>query len=120
MGRAPSTAANRLIGMRIQERRLMLGLSQRELGELVGMTNKQVHKYETGINGVSAGLLYEIARELSTPLEYFFEGIELDEWQPLPRQRVLLDVMRNFGEIQNEKYLEAINQLTRALAGRRK
>jgi transcriptional regulator with XRE-family HTH domain len=119
MGRSRVTAASRHIGMRIRERRTMLGLSQRQLGELVGITYKQTHKYETGINGVSAGLLYEIAHELSTPLEWFFEDLEHDERQLPPRQRMLLDVMRNLGEIENEKYLEAVIQLTRALAGRR-
>jgi transcriptional regulator with XRE-family HTH domain len=40
------------------------------------VTYQQVHKYEHGINRVSAGRLYEIARELGEPLEYFFEGLE--------------------------------------------
>jgi DNA-binding XRE family transcriptional regulator len=94
MGRARSTtAANRFIGMRIRERRMTNGLSQRQLGELIGVTPKQLNKYEHGINGVSAGRLYEIARELSTPLEYFFEDPEQAESQLLPRQRKLLDLM---------------------------
>jgi transcriptional regulator with XRE-family HTH domain len=118
MGRARSTVVNRLIGIRIRKRRIMLGLSQRDLGKLVGMTNKQTHKYETGINGVSAGLLYAIAHELITPLEYFFQELEQGERQRPSRRRTLLNVMRNFDEVQNEKYLEAANQLTRALAGR--
>jgi hypothetical protein len=59
-----------------------------------------------------------IARALSTLLEYFFEGLEQDKRQPHPRQRLLFDVMCNFSEVQNEKYLDAISELTRALAGR--
>jgi transcriptional regulator with XRE-family HTH domain len=118
MGRARSTtAANQFIGMRIRERRAVRGLSQRQLGELIGVTSQQAHHYETGARGVSAALLYEIARALSTPLEYFFEGFEQDERQPHPRQRLLFEVMRNFGEVQNEKYLEAVRALTHALAG---
>src|SRR5580704_14983271 len=109
MGRARSTVVNRLIGIRIRKRRIMLGLSQRDLGKLVGMTNKQTHKYETGINGVSAGLLYAIAHELITPLEYFFQELEQGERQRPSRRRTLLNVMRNFDEVQNEKYLEAAN-----------
>ena len=96
----------------------MLGLSQRQLGELVGITRQQTHKYETGLNGVSAGLLYLIAHELSTPIEYFFEGFEQDGRKLPPRQRMLLDVVRNFGEVQNEKCLKAISDFIRALAGR--
>jgi transcriptional regulator with XRE-family HTH domain len=119
MGRERSAAAaNRLIGMRIRERRTMLGLSQRQLGELVGITNQQVLKYERGINNVSAGRLYEIAHELGVPLEYFFVGLEQDKRKLPRRQRMLLDVMRNFSEVRNEKYLEAVSELTRALAGR--
>jgi transcriptional regulator with XRE-family HTH domain len=111
-------AADRFIGMRIRECRTMLGLSQRQLGQLIGVTYQQAHKYEHGINAVSAGRLYVIARALSIPLEYFFEGIEQDESQLPPRQRLIYEVMRNFGEVQNVKHLEAAVELTRALAGR--
>jgi hypothetical protein len=55
---------------------------------------------------------------LSTPLEYFFEDLEQDEGQLPPRQRRLLDVVRKLGEVRNEKYLEAVSELTRVLAGR--
>jgi transcriptional regulator with XRE-family HTH domain len=114
MDKARSTAADRLY----RHAHPRAPETLREFGELVGITFRQAYKYEHGINRVSAALLYEIGRELSTPLEYFFEGLEQDERQPLPGQGLLLDVMRNFGEVQNEKYLEAISELTRALAGR--
>jgi transcriptional regulator with XRE-family HTH domain len=118
MGNERSTAADQFIGIRIRERRIKRGLSQRRLGELVGVTHQQVNKYEQGGSGVSASRLYEIAHELSTPLEYFFEGLEQNERQSLLRERMLLDVMRNLGEVRNEKYLGAIRELTRVLAGR--
>jgi transcriptional regulator with XRE-family HTH domain len=118
MSIARPTAADRRIGMRIQERRLMSGLTQRELGELVGVTGAVIRRYETGENSVSAARLYVIAQELSTPIEYFFEDLEQDERKPPPHQRMLFDVVRNFGEVQNEKCLEAINDFIRALAGR--
>jgi transcriptional regulator with XRE-family HTH domain len=110
-----AAAADRFIGMRIRECRTTFGLSQRQLGERIGVTCQQAFKYERGINSVSAGRLYVIARELSTPLEYFFEGLEKDESQLPPRQRLLFEVMRNFGDVQNEKYLEVVQKLTRAL-----
>ena len=34
-----------------------------------------------------------------------------------PHQRMLLEIARNFAEIQNEKHQEAVSQLARALAG---
>jgi DNA-binding XRE family transcriptional regulator len=59
------------IGGRIRERRIMLGISQQQLAEMIGVTYQQAHKYEHGINRVTAGRLYEIARALSAPITYF-------------------------------------------------
>jgi transcriptional regulator with XRE-family HTH domain len=112
-----AVAADRFIGMRIRACRTMLGLSQRQVGELIGVTCQQVQKYESGADSVSAGRLYEIARGLGAPLESFL-GLDRKEWRLPPRQRVLLAAARDFGEVQNEKYLEALNQFIRALAGR--
>ena len=105
------------VGGRIRERRLMLGLTQQQLAEMIGVTYQQAHKYERGINRVSAGRLFEIARALSAPITYFFEGIGEEGPRPiLPHQRTLLEITRNIAEIRNEKHREAISQLARALA----
>ncbi len=114
--RAPSSA-DQLIGMRIRERRMVLGLTQLQLGELLGVTYQQFHRYERGLNGISAGRLYEIARRMDTPIEYFFEGLEQEETEMPPLVRRLLDISRDIGKIENEKHQQAISQLTRALAG---
>jgi transcriptional regulator with XRE-family HTH domain len=105
--------------MRIRERRIVLGVTQQELAKRLGLANLQAHRYERSLSLVSAGRLYEIARELNTPIEYFYEGVdELTPRQPLPHQRMLLDIARHFSEIQNERHQEAIRQLTRTLAAR--
>ena len=117
--RSATAAADRLIALRIRESRIRCGLSQRGFSELIGVTYQQAHKYESGKNSISAGRLYVIARELRVPLEHFFEGFEHeDERRPLPRRRMLLDVMRNFRDIQNEKHQKAFVEFTRALARR--
>src|SRR5438876_11052202 len=67
---------DRHVGARVRERRIMLGLTQQQLADLIGVTYQQAHKYERGINRVSAGRLYEIAQVLSVPVGYFFEGLE--------------------------------------------
>jgi transcriptional regulator with XRE-family HTH domain len=105
------------VGGRIRERRIMLGLTQQQFAEMIGVTYQQAHKYERGINRVSAGRLFEIARALSAPITYFFEGIGEEGPRPiLPHQRTLLEITRNIAEIGNEKHREAISQLARALA----
>ena len=114
-----STIADDHIGGRIRERRIMLGLTQHQLAEMIGVTYQQAHKYERGINRVSAGRLFEIARALSTPITYFYEGIgEEGPRQITPHQRMQLEIARNFAEIRNEKHQEAVSQLARALASR--
>lgn len=97
----------------------MLGLTQQQLAEMIGVTYQQAHKYERGINRVSAGRLFEMARALSAPITYFFEGIAGGGPQQItPRQRMLLEIARNFAEIKNEKHQEAMSQLARALSSR--
>src|SRR4051812_19843851 len=117
--RGRSTAAiDDHVGHRIRERRIMLGLTQQQLAELIGVTYQQAHKYERGINRVSAGRLYEIARVLSVPIGFFYEGIgEAEPRAATQRERMMLEIARNFAEITNERHQEAVSQLARALAG---
>ena len=114
-----STAAvDAHVGARIRERRIVLGLTQKQLTGMIGVTYQQMTKYERGINRVSAGRLYDIARALNAPIGYFYEGLEQEAPQPAsPCQRMLIDIARDFSEIQNEKHQMAIHQLARALAG---
>ncbi len=63
------------VGGRVRMRRKMLGVSQERLADALGLTFQQVQKYERGANRVSASKLYEIARFLSAPISYFFEGL---------------------------------------------
>jgi len=110
--------ADRHVGARIRERRLMLGLSQQQLASMIGVTYQQAHKYERGLNRISAGRLFEIALVLGVPVSWFFEGLqETGTSQPLGvRQRMCLELARNFSLISNEKHQEALSQMARALA----
>ncbi|WP_375617165.1 helix-turn-helix domain-containing protein, partial [Bartonella sp. AP58NXGY] len=49
------------IGKRIRHRRMSMRLSQKELGNSLGVSFQQIQKYEKGLNRVSAGRLLEIA-----------------------------------------------------------
>jgi transcriptional regulator with XRE-family HTH domain len=106
------------VGARIRERRIMLGLTQQQIADLIGVTYQQAHKYERGINRISAGRLFEIARVLSVPISYLFDGLDVaEEGNPhSPRERMCLELARNFSHIANERHQEALSQLARALA----
>jgi len=95
----------------------MLGLTQQQLAELIGVTYQQAHKYERGVNRVSAGRLFQIAKVVSVPMSYFYEGVGEEEPKPAtPRERMVLEIARNFTGITNERHQEALSQLARALA----
>lgn len=113
-----ANAADRHVGARIRERRVMMGLSQQQLAKMIGVTYQQAHKYERGLNRISAGRLFEIAQVLSVAVSWFFEGLS-DDIEPSeisPRQRMCLELARNFALIDNEKHQEALSQMARALA----
>src|SRR6202049_405282 len=110
-GRGRSTAAiDDHVGARIRERRIMLGQTQQQLADLIGVTYQQAHKYERGINRVSAGRLFEIARVLSVPVSYFFDGLDSQSGKPVgERERMCLELARNFTQIPNERHQEALS-----------
>src|SRR5271168_1716675 len=105
------------VGARVRERRIMLGFTQQQLADLIGVTYQQAHKYERGINRVSAGRLFEIARVLGVTVAHFYEGLDQpEEKQVTSRQRMSLELARNFAMISNSKHQEALTHLARALA----
>jgi transcriptional regulator with XRE-family HTH domain len=113
-----ASVADRHVGARIRERRVMMGFSQQQLAKMIGVTYQQAHKYERGLNRISAGRLFEIGQVLGVPVAWFFEGLtaEGEAQESSPRQRMCLELARNFALIDNEKHQEALSQMARALA----
>ena len=113
-----AVAADRHVGARIRECRLMLGLSQQQLARLIGVTYQQAHKYERGLNRISAGRLFEIAQVLHVPISWFFEGLADGAASAAltAGQRRVLELARNFAAIHNERHQEALSEMARVLA----
>jgi len=61
------------VGSRVRLRRMLLGMSQERLGESMGLTFQQVQKYEKGVNRIGASRLFQIAKILDVPVQFFFE-----------------------------------------------
>jgi transcriptional regulator with XRE-family HTH domain len=59
----------------------MVGMTQQQLGDIVGIKFQQIQKYETGMNRISASRLWDIARALNVSISFFFEGFEGAEAQ---------------------------------------
>ena len=111
------TIADCHVGSRIRSRRVMLGLSQQQIADLIGVTYQQTHKYERGINRISAGRLYEISQVLKVPVRFFFDGLDdhIDETALPERQRMCLELAQNFSQNSNERHQEALSHLARAM-----
>ena len=73
-GKRSSTPADIRFGHRMRARRMMLGMSQTELGATLDVTFQQIQKYESGVIRVSASVLEELATTLRVPITYFFDG----------------------------------------------
>ena len=67
------------VGKRIRHRRWMIGMTQQQLADKVGIKFQQIQKYETGMNRVSASRLWDIARAVDVPVSFFFEGLHEGE-----------------------------------------
>src|SRR5579864_7871430 len=64
------------VGNRVRLRRMLIGMSQERLGEMLGLTFQQVQKYEKGINRIGAGRLFEVAEILGVPISFFYEEVD--------------------------------------------
>lgn len=70
---------DQLVARRLRYRRKELGIPLVKLSSHINVTTQQVQKYESGINRISSGKLYYIAKFLDVPVGYFFE----EDWQHL-------------------------------------
>jgi len=67
------------VGKRIRHRRWMVGMTQQQLAQAVGIKFQQIQKYETGMNRVSASRLWDIGTSMDVDVKFFFEGYEEGE-----------------------------------------
>jgi transcriptional regulator with XRE-family HTH domain len=67
------------VGKRIRHRRWMVGMTQQQLADKVGIKFQQIQKYETGMNRVSASRLWDISEAMGVTIAFFFEGIGTEE-----------------------------------------
>lgn len=112
---------DRQIGQLVKARRLSKGISQSDLGQVLGLTFQQVESYEAGSKSISASRLVQIAEALDVPVTYFYEDIEphprvragtlaLDPAQML-KTMLGLRLLRAFHKLQDQAACEHLVQL---------
>jgi transcriptional regulator with XRE-family HTH domain len=64
------------IAKRLAARRAELRLSLAEVSGRCGVSLQQVHRYEVGLNTISAPMLWQLSKCLNVDIRYFFEGLD--------------------------------------------
>ncbi len=122
------------VGSRVWQRRKVLGLTQTNLGDAIGLTFQQVQKYERGVNRIGASRLLAIARVLDVSIEYFFEDMppevaaispaskgrgkakKLPSYAPDPMfKRETLVFVRAYNKIEDADVRRLVSQLIKVL-----
>ena len=109
------------VGKRIRHRRWLIGMTQQQLAEQVGIKFQQIQKYETGANRVSASRLWDIAEALDVPVSFFFDGIsdgklaDADTPSDLMGDKEALDLVRSYYAIP-ENQRRRLFELARVLS----
>jgi len=107
------------VGRRLRSRRIMLGISQQEIGDQVSITFQQIQKYECGKNRIGSSRLWEFSQILGVNIGYFYEEIEGAENTPeinLELTKEVLTLVRSYNGITNRKLQKKLLSLIRSLS----
>lgn len=123
------------VGKRIKLRRTLMGITQGQLGESIGLTFQQVQKYERGFNRVSSSKLWMLSNILDVPLTYFFDemaegtkeafhGLETEnsesnvpEEELTLHRRQTLELVRAYSKIEDQNVRKNLNNMVKSMAG---
>ena len=120
------------VGSRVRLQRMLRGISQEKLGERLGLTFQQIQKYEKGVNRIGASRLFDLAKVLGVPIQFFYDDAPSTEprmhAQPgmaesVPDAYVFeflnsregLELNRAFARITDAKKRRAVVDLVRAI-----
>lgn len=118
------------VGGRVRLRRMLLGMSQEKLGERLGLTFQQIQKYEKGVNRIGASRLFDMARVLGVPIQFFYDEVPngdsteatgmadvSTEYVPdLITTREGFELNKAFARIPDARVRRAVVELVRSLA----
>ena len=79
------------VGQRVRQRRWLLGMTQQQLAEKVGIKFQQIQKYETGANRISSSRLWDISEVMDVPVSFSFEGLDRIDYRVAGKKNILED-----------------------------
>ena len=111
------------VGGRVKLRRTLMGLSQGQLGEAIGLTFQQVQKYEHGTNSISFSRLVEISAALECSVGDLIGNLDKSKSSGSFSKQVAYltepgasDLLEAYASIDSSKRRRAILNLARQLA----
>jgi transcriptional regulator with XRE-family HTH domain len=116
---------DKYFGDRLRARRIMMKISQGDLGKSLGVSFQQIQKYETGTNRLTAAMMVRVAEILDVDVGYFYSEIPktkrsgemetpaLTEMAMAAHGRRLIDA---FLSLKNDKMRGAVADLAHVLA----
>ncbi|GLQ07294.1 helix-turn-helix domain-containing protein [Sneathiella chinensis] len=116
------------VGQQLRIKRTLLGMTQSELGDAMGLTFQQIQKYEQGSNRIGSSKLYQLSRVLEVPIGYFFEGLSDDPTvaslpshaQHLQKdpaaKRETLELVRAFSRIEDHQIRDSIVAMVKSVS----
>ncbi|WP_411816708.1 helix-turn-helix domain-containing protein [Hyphococcus sp. DH-69] len=116
------------VGARVKLRRMILGMSQEALGSALGLTFQQIQKYEKGVNRIGASRMFEIAKLLRVPVQFFYDDYEdeplvgggfaedSDPVMDMVRSPEGVQLCRHFAAIKDQDVKKRVLELVRSIA----
>ena len=121
------------VGARVRMRRTLLGMTQTDLSDALGLAFQQVQKYERGTNRIGSSRLYDLTRVLDVSIEHFFEDMPADvaasssakgrgktkeppgyDLDPMTK-RETLELVRAYYKIENAGVRKRLREMAKAL-----
>jgi transcriptional regulator with XRE-family HTH domain len=119
-----STAADLYIGGKIRGYRNQRGISQDELGQMLGVSFQQVQKYEKGVNRVTGARLLQMAgvfecdiTDLLPDQQHNGKKMKLSNVDRVVATRDGIKLIDSFVTIKNENLRAAVVDLARRFEG---
>ena len=121
------------VGARLRQHRTLLGMTQTNLGDALGVSFQQMQKYERGTNRISASRLFDLSRVLDVPVEHFFDDMPTTVAASSPAQgggrakkppsyvpnpmatRETMELVRAYYKIGDPQIRNRLRELTKAL-----
>ena len=121
------------VGARLRQRRTLLGMTQTNLGDAIGVSYQQMQKYERGANRISASRLFDLSRMFDVPVQFFFDDMptavaasspaqgggkakKLLSYEPDPMAtRETLELVRAYYKIKDAEIRKRLRELIKAL-----